>query len=93
MSGKTLIIEAHGWRGLHIDGGALGRVLIVGFVSVSYVPYLLTDWLKDRISKLRSVATHARVEMACADVDGLERKNPSFAAKFPLGIHKNGERS
>lgn len=85
MSGHTLIIEAHGWRGFHIDGGALGRVLIVGFVSVSYVPYLLTDWLKDRISKLRSVATHSRVEMACADVDGLERINRGRPLHVPSG--------
>ncbi len=85
MTGRTVILELHGWRGFHIDGGALGRVLIVGFVSVSYVPYLLTDWLKDRIGKLRSVAAHARVEMACADVDGLERINKGRPLHVPSG--------
>lgn len=87
MSGATFIIEAHGWRGFHIDGGALGRVLIVGFVSVSYVPYLLTDWLKDRVSKLRSVAAPSRVEMACADVDSVERTMPMAVQKFQR-LHK-----
>lgn len=83
--GRTLIIEAHGWRGFHIDGGALGRVLIVGFVSVSYAPYLLTDWLKDRISKLRSVAAPVRVEMACAGEDPYERINHGKPLRVPSG--------
>lgn len=85
MSGHTLIIEAHGWRGFHIEGGALGRVLICGFVSVSYVPYLLTDWLKERVSKLKSVAAHARVEMACAGEDPVERINHGKPIRVPSG--------
>lgn len=86
--GRTLIIEGHGWRGFHIDGGSLGRVLIVGFVSVSYVPYLLTDWLKDRIAKLKGVTgSHARVEMAAYGEDPVERSMPPSVQKFHR-LHK-----
>lgn len=92
MTGRTVILELHGWRGFHIDGGALGRVLIVGFVSVSYVPYLLTDWLKDRIGKLKGVAgSRAFVEMAAFDEEGPQQVKGSKVTNVPWNgkaLHK-----
>lgn len=89
MTGSTVIIEVHGYRGFQIEGGPLGRVLIIGFVSVSYMPFLLTDWLNERIAKLKSVAgSRGFVEMAAWDESRVERTNVSVFQKFPNGIHK-----
>ena len=91
--GRSIIIEVHGWRGFHIDGGPLGTVLVVGFVSASYMPFLLTDWLKDKIARLKNVAGDTRgfVEMSAWDEGGSEQSNDSKGNVVPWGgrkIHK-----
>ncbi len=86
MTGKSIIIEVHGWRRPKMSGGPLGRVLCLGFVSVCYAPFVVSDWLQKKITELRGVANpHARVEMACADVDGLERINKGRPLHVPSG--------
>lgn len=55
MRGSTLIIEFHGWRGVDCIGGELGRVFCFGFVSVSFVPFLLSTWLQKRMDAIREV--------------------------------------
>jgi hypothetical protein len=91
VAGQTIIIEFHGWRGFHVDGGPLGRILILGFVSFSYMPFLLSERLKQMIAKLKNVAGDSRgfVEMAAYDEPADNVTTPSFFAKFPRGIHKS----
>lgn len=91
MTGSTLIIEAHGWRGFHIEGGPLSSVVVVGFLSFSYMPFLLSERLKQMLCKLKNVAGDSRgfVEMAAYDERADNVRTPSFLAKFPHGIHKS----
>ena len=91
VSGATLIIEVHGWRGFHIEGGPLSSVVVVGFLSFSYMPFLLSERLKKMIAKLKNVAGDSRgfVEMAAYDESEDNARTPAFIAKFPNGIHKS----
>jgi hypothetical protein len=52
--GATLVIEMHGWRGVKRCGGHLGMVVTLGFVSVCFVPFLLSDWIEVRITGMRN---------------------------------------
>lgn len=55
MTGHTIIIGLHAFRGFRREGGPLGAILIFGWVSLSYVPFLLTQWLRGKIDGLRAV--------------------------------------
>lgn len=84
----SVLIEVHGWRCPKMSGGFFGRVFCLGFVSVCYAPFLVSDWLQKKITGLRGVANpHARVEMACAGEDAVERTMPMAVQKFQR-LHK-----
>ena len=89
MNGSTVLIEIHGYRGFGIVGGAFGRELHLGFITVFYVPLLLSEWLRERIYKLKSVSgdSHGFVEMACVGEEPRKPSMPKFVQKFPR-IHK-----
>jgi hypothetical protein len=53
--GASIIIEFHGWRGLTLAGGPFGRVLVLGFTSLTWVPFLLSEWIATRALKLKNV--------------------------------------
>ena len=53
MRGASLLIEFHSFRGIGLVGGPLGRVLVLGFVSFKYAPWLITEWIKRAIDKLK----------------------------------------
>lgn len=91
MAGSTVIIEVHGWRGFHIVGGPFGRILVCGFVSASYMPFLLSERLKQMIGKLKNVAGDSRgfVEMAAWNESSDNVRTPAFLSRFPRGIHKS----
>lgn len=75
MTGRTLIVELHRWRGLKRSGGPLGTVLTVGWVSVSYLPFLLSAWLRARVQSIRgAISERSFVEMACAGEDPDQRR-------------------
>lgn len=66
MSGSTLIIEFHRYRGLSIGGGPLLRWVHLGFVSFTWIPMLFDEWLSGMIAGLRAVAkTQPHAEMDC----------------------------
>ena len=71
----SLIIQVHGWRRPQRGGGALLSWVVLGYVTLAWCPLLITDWLTDRITKLREVLKPSNnfAEMACADVDSPER--------------------
>lgn len=53
MKGVTLVVQLHAWRGFGCDGGPLGSVLRLGFVSVGWLPMLLEAWFEQRIKALK----------------------------------------
>lgn len=65
----SLIIQWHSYRGFDRIGGPLLSVVTLGWVSVSYLPFLLTDWLHAKVNALkgalRSDETPPRAEMSC----------------------------
>lgn len=64
--GTTLIIEFHDWRGVGRAGGPLGAAITFGFISVSYVPFLISEWLKARTGKMVNALKSKRFpEMDC----------------------------
>lgn len=69
MKGATVILELHGWRGVKRAGGPLGTVLTVGWLSVSYLPFLLSTWLRSRVNALKNAVSSKevppRAEMGC----------------------------
>jgi len=54
MTGRTLIVEFHRYRGLSRAGGPLGTVVTLGWVSASFLPFLLSKWLRTRTNALRN---------------------------------------
>ncbi len=93
MTGSTLIIELHSWRRPQMFGGLFGRVYCMGFVSITYAPVLLSDWLKERIDALKSVVGGSRgfVEMAAWDESRVERINEPKSPHVPWNgriLHK-----
>jgi hypothetical protein len=44
--GRSLVFEVHGWRGLSAGGGPLGSVLGLGFLSIQWVPYLVSEKMR-----------------------------------------------
>lgn len=52
MNGSTLIFE-FGWCGFGRVGGPLSTALCLGFVSVSYVPFLLSKYLRNKIDGMK----------------------------------------
>lgn len=90
MTGQTLILEFHGWRGVTLAGGGLFTWTTLGFVTFAWCPFLITERLRDMIDKLKKVTGESRgfVEMACADVDGLQRINHGK----PLHVPSRGEK-
>lgn len=60
MTGSTLIIELHTWRGVGIAGGPLASTLMLGFASVTWIPFLLTEWLKTRVGAMRNALKGSR---------------------------------
>lgn len=54
MSGRTLILEFHSYRGFGAGGGPLGSVLTLGFISVSWLPFLLSKWLRVRLNAMKN---------------------------------------
>lgn len=93
MSGSSLIIQFHGWRGFGVVGGPFGREVRLGFVSVCYVPLLLTDWLRERIDALKKVTGESRgfVEMASYGEDSPQRPRQRVlhkeSSRVRTGIH------
>lgn len=61
MTGRTLIIEGHGWRGFKRSGGPLGTIITIGWVSVSYLPFLLSAWLRVRLDAMRNAVVSKNV--------------------------------
>lgn len=52
MKDTSVLVEFH-WCGFGIVGGPFGRVLCLGFVSVQYVPFLITQKFREMLAKLR----------------------------------------
>jgi hypothetical protein len=73
MTGRTLIVELHSWRGIGLIGGPLGTVLCLGFVSIGWLPFLLSHWLKQRLAAMKNAVGSdkfpPRVEMSCWNPD------------------------
>lgn len=55
MSGSTLIIERHEWRGFKTVGGELGIAKTRGFWTFTYCPFLLSQWIEQRLSAMKKV--------------------------------------
>lgn len=53
--GRSLIIELHGWRGIKRDGGPLGQATTLGFITILWCPFLLSEWVRIRADALRNV--------------------------------------
>lgn len=84
MTGSTVIIEIHSFRGIIRAGGPLGVVYTLGFVSVMYAPFLLSEWLRERVSALQGLtASHRLVEMACVGDEAGKRSNVSVRTDVP----------
>lgn len=66
MTGATFIAEFHRWRGFSRAGGPLGMATTLGFITVSFVPFLLKEWLKTRLDGMKNALKRGRVpEMDC----------------------------
>jgi hypothetical protein len=69
MRGWTFIIEFHAWRGVGLLGGGLFTTLCLGFVSVGFLPCLLSEKLKSRLNALKNALkaedVPPRAEMSC----------------------------
>jgi len=69
MKGATFIIEFHGFRGVGLIGGGLCTILCLGFISVGFLPCVLSAWLKSRLNGLKNVVDSKDVppvaEMSC----------------------------
>lgn len=54
MKGKTVAFEFHAYKGIGRIGGDLKTAFCLGWVSVSYFPFLLSAWLRSRTNALRN---------------------------------------
>jgi hypothetical protein len=90
VTGSSLIIEIHGWRGIAHAGGGLLTWTTLGFITFAWCPFLLTERLREMIDKLKNVAGESRgfVEMACVGEDRIERVNGGK----PLHVPSKGEK-
>lgn len=73
----TLSISCHEWRGFGFVGGLLGTILVLGFISVQCVPFLLEEWLRDKLANLKKAVTDdpASLENAARGVVPLKHPN------------------
>jgi hypothetical protein len=53
-AGRTLITQWHGWRGFAREGGPLGVATTVGFFTVCWCPFLVTEWIKSRANAIKN---------------------------------------
>ena len=61
MTGRTLIIECHHWRGFAKTGGPLGMATTMGFITVTWCPFLVSSWLKARVLRMRNALNTSHV--------------------------------
>lgn len=62
---STVVIEFHGYRGISRVGGPLGEITTLGFISISWMPFLLSDWLRQRVGAMKNALKPERFpEMA-----------------------------
>lgn len=55
MKGASVLIQFHGWRGLGRDGGPIFSLIKLGFVSVSFMPFLISERIRAGVNGLKNV--------------------------------------
>ena len=85
MSGSTLIIERHEWRGFKTVGGELGIARTFGFWTVTYCPFLLSAWLEGKMDLMRSVLRSSDTRARNAPNTG-QSVNPSQKFQPPKHV-------
>jgi len=61
VKGASVLIQFHGWRGLGRDGGPIFSLVKLGFVSVSFMPFLISERLRAGLNALKNAVSSGRV--------------------------------